>query len=186
MCCRRTDFVGLFMLLVCSSSMALSLDGQQTIYIESDELKIDDLRGISEYRGAVRFSKGSIQLLADKVIVIEQQRQLQKVIAHGQPVRLYQKVEDGQQEMRAEAKRIEYLLGSDSLLLQGDARLWQGGNEFSGDRIEYYLKDETVIARSDKESQGQVRIVIQPKNKIDKVVAQGELIEMPVIKEPQP
>jgi len=162
--CRLVDIIGLLLMLVCGMAMALTSDRQQPIYIESEEMDVDDLQGVSEYRGAVRFSQGSIILQADRVVVIGQQRGLKKVIAHGQPVHLSQQMDDDQGEMRAVAQKIEYLIKSDSLFLQGDAKLWQHGNEFSGDEIEYHLKKETVVARGDKEQEGRVRIVIQPKD----------------------
>jgi lipopolysaccharide export system protein LptA len=116
----------------------------------------------------VRLTQGSILFQADKVIVFKQARQLQKVVAYGGPVRLRQKMEADKGEMRAEAQQMEYLPESDRLFLQGDARLWQGGSEFSGERIEYQLKNEVVGARGDKKQDGRVHIVIQPKNEAGK------------------
>jgi len=143
--------------------MALSSDREQPIYIESDELEVDDQQGISEYRGSVRFTQGSIHLQADKVVVMGMEQRLQKVMAYGQPVHLSQQMDDDKGEMRAIADTIEYLVKDDSLVLHGGAKLWQGGNEFSGEEIIYHLSSETVVARSDKEQEGRVRIVIQPK-----------------------
>ena len=161
--CRLVNIFGLLLLLVHAPVMALSSDREQPIYIESDELEVDDLNGVSEYRGAVRFSQGSIHLQADKVIVIEQQQHVQKVVAFGQPVNLRQLMDEDKGEMRAMAEKMEYLVETDSLVLQGDAKLWQGGNEFSGEQIEYLLKNETVVAHSDNKQESRVRIVIQPK-----------------------
>lgn len=163
MYCQRVSVLGLLLLLVwVAPVMALKSDRQQTMYIESDELEVDDLRGISVYRGSVRFSQGSLQLQADKVVVTARQRRLQKVVAHGRPVRLQRQMDQGRGKMRAEAQTMEYRITDDSLILLGNAKLWQGGNEFSGDQIEYHLQDETIVARSDKTEDGRVRIIIQP------------------------
>jgi len=163
MFCRLVKVSGFLLLLACAPVMALDNDRQQPIYIESDELEVDDQQGVSEYRGAVRFTQGSIHLQADKVVVIEMEQRLHKVIAYGQPVHLRQSLDDDKGEMRAMADKIEYLVKDDSLVLHGSAKLWQRGNEFSGEEITYHLSTETVVAHSDKEQEGRVRIVIQPK-----------------------
>jgi lipopolysaccharide export system protein LptA len=160
---QLVNLIGILMLLSIDPAMALKADRQQPIYIESEELEVDEAHGVSEYRGSVRFSQGSIHLQADKVVVFELQQRLQKVIAYGAPVRLRQLMEEGQGEMRAEADKMEYVVQSDGLFLEGGAKLWEGGNEFSGERIEYHLQSDTVVAHSDKEQEGRVRIVIQPK-----------------------
>jgi len=151
------------LLFVCAPVMALNSDRQQSIYIESDELEVDDLRGVSEYRGSVSFSQGSIQLEADKVLVFGSKQQLDKVIAHGGPVYLSQTMEADKGVMRAVARTIEYLASKNSLFLQGDAKLWQGGNEFRGEKITYHLKNETVVASGGEKQDSRVHIVIQPK-----------------------
>lgn len=156
-------------MLLCAPVMAIDKNSVQSpsLYIESNELDIDELKGVSEYRGAVQFSRGDIQLQADKVKVIERQHEIYKVIAQGRPAFFQQENAAGLEVMRCEAEKIEYLLSEDSLLLLGKARLWQDGNEFSGDRIEYNLSAKTIVARGDKEQHGRVRIIIQPKKHKD-------------------
>lgn len=163
MFCRLVNITGLLLALIWTPVMALNNDREQPIYIESDELEVDDQQGVSEYRGSVRFTQGSIQLQADKVVVMEVEQRLQKVMAYGQPVHLRQLLDEDKGEMRAIADTMEYLVKDDSLVLHGSAKLWQRGNEFSGEEIIYHLSSETVVARSDKEQEGRVRIVIQPK-----------------------
>jgi len=171
--CHLINLVAVLLLSLSSPLMALNSDREQPIYIESDELEVDDLRGVSEYRGSVNFTQGSIQFQADKIIVFEKERRLHKVVAHGGPVHLRQQLEAEKGEMRAVARKMEYLASSDRLFLHGDARLWQGGNEFSGDQIEYHLKSETVVARSDEKQDSRVHIVIQPKTDKSETESKG-------------
>jgi lipopolysaccharide export system protein LptA len=137
-------------------------DQQQKIYIESQELEIDEPVGISEYRGDVSFTRGGIHLTADKARLFEKDGKLQKLLAWGKPARLRQQLEGDRGETRAVANRMEYLTDGERLFLYGDAHLWQDGNEFSGDVIEYHLNEEKVIARGDQSESGRVHIVIEP------------------------
>jgi len=164
---RLISAVVMLFVLVCDPATALESDQQQKIYIESDELEIDELSGESEYRGKVSFTRGSIHLTADKARMIEKQGELQKMLAWGEPVHLRQQREAERGETRAVAKRMEYLTEGDRLFLYGEAHLWQEGNEFSGDVIEYHLADEKVVARGDQSQSGRVHIIIEPKTKID-------------------
>jgi len=150
--------------------MALESDRQQKIYIESHELEIDEADGISEYRGEVTFTRGSIHLTADKVRIFEKEGAFQKLLAWGQPVHLRQQLDGDRGEARAVANRMEYIGADDRLFLYGDAHLWQEGNEFSGDVIEYHLADEKVVARGDESQNGRVHIVIEPTTKGDSTV----------------
>jgi len=143
-------------------AIGLEADSEQKIFIESHELEVDDLNGVSEYRGAVIFRRGSILLEADEIKMYEQQHKLVRVVATGQPVKLRQELDSDRGETRAIADTMEYTISADSLLLKGNARLWQAGNDFSGDTIIYHIKDETVVAKGDKEQDGRVRIVIEP------------------------
>lgn len=170
------------LLLMCSfSAIAVETERDQKIYIESDELEVDDLHGVSEYRGSVIFRRASVRLQADTVKLFEQGRQLINIIAHGKPVKLNQTLDNDRGETRAIAEVMEYIIKDERLLLKGQARLWQGNNEFTGDTIIYHIKDETVVAKSDKEQDGRVRIVIQPENiSSDNKPAEAESAPAPV------
>lgn len=145
-------------------SLSVMADGneQQVVYIEADKLEIDDAQGVSIYQGNVRLTRGALELTADKLTLLGSREALKKMIADGSPVRFKQQLSHTQGEMRAVAKRMEYAADSEKLFLHGEAQLWQGGNEFSGDYIEYHVHDETVIAHSGENDSGRVRVIIQP------------------------
>lgn len=65
-----------------------------------------------------------------------------------------------------------YYLNQDKIHLLKNAHVWQAGDTFSGDKIIYDTKNETVVASSKKDkdgksvsSGGRVKVTIQPKNK---------------------
>ncbi len=138
----------------------------QPIYIESDSLDIDDTKGISIYRGNVRFRQGSASLSADVVKVYAKQRQdVEKIIAEGKPARFEQKAEkEGEQDSSGEANLIEYHAAESLVVLDGNARFQQGENVFAGNRVEYQSDTKVVRAGKSVADEGRVQIVIQPRN----------------------
>ena len=105
---------------------------------------LDEKKQTSIYTGNVILKQGDIEVNANTITVYTEQGQLQRVIAEGDPVNYRQK-QQGQEDIRAVSKRMEYDTESKRLLLLGSAELWQGGNRFSGNRIQYDVEQEKVI-----------------------------------------
>ena len=152
--------LGMFMPLC---AVALSTDKQQPIHIEADSVVIDDAHGSAVYRGNVHYSQGSTHLEADEVTVYSADHQkVDKVVADGNPAKFRQRPDNQDVDMRGQADHIEYFAASERVILEKDAHLWQGKNEFSGSRIEYDTAKQTVKALNSGEEQGRVQVVIQP------------------------
>ena len=160
----------LFILLVCCASLAapalaLKSDREQPIQIEADRLDVDDAKGTSVYKGNVRYVQGTIVITADEVHIFSTaQRELDKVLANGNPATFQQKQERNQQLIKGRAQQMEYRAGEQYLLMNGSAHIWQCGNEFSGSTVEYFVADETVRAAKDAAGSERVQVVIQPRN----------------------
>ncbi|RMD68567.1 MAG: lipopolysaccharide transport periplasmic protein LptA [Gammaproteobacteria bacterium] len=135
-------------------------DRDQPIHVEADRVEIDDKRGLSVYTGHVKVTQGRIVLEAAKVTLYHPHRRLQRVVAEGNPARYRQPL--GKGELRAEAKRIDYRMKEQKLVLTGGARLWQQGNTFASELIEYDLARDIVHARGGKPGKGRVEVTIQP------------------------
>lgn len=154
-------------------------DKEQPIHIEADRVDIDDKKGISVYQGKVRVTQGSMVMTADTVTTYAvgnkqaKERELEKLIAVGAPAHYRQlldtkdPVTSKNEEMRAQGQRIEYFAREERLVLQGAGHLWKGGDEFSGNVIEYNTAQETVKAAMDPAGQERVHAVIQPRRKKD-------------------
>lgn len=155
-------------LTVPAAAWALSSDKQQPIHIEADSAVIDDARGTAVYRGNVRYTQGSTQLEAEQVTIYSADRQkVDKVVADGDPATFRQRPDNREQDMRGQAAHIEYYADDARLLLENDAHLWQGKNEFAGSRIEYDTAKETVKARKAEDDAGRVQVIIQPRQPAD-------------------
>jgi lipopolysaccharide export system protein LptA len=177
----RTNINYLFLLLFLvlfylpTELLALSTDREQPIELEADTADIDDLKGISIYTGNVILIQGSMVIKAYQLTLYnDNNKDLEKAVAVGNNKKLAtfkQRPEGKNQDLRARSKTMIYFLKKDKIHLLKKAHVWQAGDTFSGDKIIYDTKNETVVASSQKDKQGKpikdggrVRVTIQPKS----------------------
>lgn len=159
---RINALIGVLGLLLTNTAGALSSDRRQALQIDADKADIDQRHGVSTYRGNVHLTRGSMQLLADEVVVKYDNGTVHLVIATGSPAN-YQQRSDKQQEIRARAQRMEYNIDTGQLLLLKQAELHQDSNAFASERIVYDSINDRVNAGANAESpQDRVHITIQP------------------------
>lgn len=132
------------------------------ITIEADRLELDQKAGSSHYQGNVVLKQGGLQIKADSITLYLLNKQLRQAIAMGNPATLQQDGGNEAEPIRAEAQRMEYLPQSEEIKLSGSARLWRGGNAFSGEQISYHLAEQMVRATGDKKGEGRVRVLLLP------------------------
>ncbi len=133
-----------------------------TIYLEADQVDIDDKQGISVYVGNVKLTRDALTITADKMTVRRDQQDLKKVLAVGTPVRLHQAASATSKETTGEGLRMEYDAQSGEVLLNDTAKLRQESNEFTGNFIRYNVNSETVTAGKGTAGE-RVHVVIHPK-----------------------
>ncbi len=144
-----------------SAAQALPEDRRQAINLSSDKATYENNRGI--YTGNVSMSQGSLKIRADKLIIVESDRKVQKVIAHGSPAHFEQQPRAGEGVVVASARLIEYSLSDEEILLQRDATIRHQGSKISGDRIVYSGRKQMVIADGGSHSlDGRVQMTLQP------------------------
>lgn len=148
--------------LSCGPAAALTGDRQQPIHIEADRVTLDQAGGYSLYEGNVHLTQGSLRLNAQRLRVYLADKQLERVVAEGDLATLYQKTDEGG-EVNAEARRIEYSARGQTVLLLEQARLWQSGNVFTSERIEYDLVRELVNAGAPDQGE-RVEVIILPED----------------------
>lgn len=156
----------LLMLLLClpftQTAMALSTDQDQPMNLVADKAVIDDGEGVSIYKGNVVVTQGSMELRGDTVTVYSPGRELQKVVAEGDPAHFKQRPDDKDEDIRARASTMEYYTEPERLVMIDGAQLQQEGDEFSGNRIEYNMATEVVNASMAESGQERVEVIIQP------------------------
>ena len=153
--------------LLCPLVVASPKDIQQPITIEADQAVLDEKKQTSIYTGNVVLKQGGIEVKANKITVYTNDGKLQSVVAEGDPVH-YQQQQQKEEDIRGVSQRMEYEAESKRLLLLDGAELWQGGNRFSGQRIQYDPKEEKVIATGDSDGiengAQRVQIILQPQS----------------------
>jgi len=162
----------LLLLISCAFSALASAgndDSQQPVHIEADQAEIDEILGVMTYTGHVVVSQGSIEMRADTVVVYSKERELQRITAQGQPAHYLQKRTDGK-IVKGSSQRMEYNANNKQVLLLGNAQFWQGGNRFSGDRIQYDPDAERVVANAGNGTSAtgekqRVTVTLQPRPK---------------------
>ena len=132
---------------------------RKPIELAADSVDIDEGKGVSVYRGDVDLRQGSIRLLADVVTVHQSGRKPSKIVAEGRPVKFGQQSTKG--PVKGEARRVEYEVDSENLVLTGDAVLIQGKDTMRSDRIVYDRVRSVVKAGAAAKGKQRVHISIE-------------------------
>jgi len=162
-------FITLFLLLP-SLAWSLPSDREKPIDIEADHAQLDDEKGITQYKGTAILTQGSLRIEGDTItFYYDDNKQLTKAIAQGKLAKYQQIQKAGEKPIRAQAYTMEYHAQSQKIYLIGKGHVWQNGDEFSGDRIEYDIAKNIVNARSKPVKEGttprkgeRIHIIIQP------------------------
>lgn len=148
---RANDFLIKLMLtllvLMTSISVQAASTTQQSIYIESDSLRIDEQKEISHYQGNVKFKQGTLVITANNIKLMAKEGAIDKVIIDGEPTRLTQQSQGKQPAITATANRIEYIASTEILHLYGNVQVTQGNQHFSGEHIQYNNRTSQITAQ---------------------------------------
>jgi lipopolysaccharide export system protein LptA len=147
------------MALLPGLSVALESDRNQPIELAADSVDIDENQGRSVYKGDVDLRQGTMRLLADIVTVYQQARKPTKIIAEGRPVKFSQQSESG--PVKGEAQRMEYEVGSENLVMIGNAVVIQNKDSMRSDRITYDRVRSVVKAGAAAQGKQRVRIRLE-------------------------
>ncbi|MBV1912057.1 MAG: lipopolysaccharide transport periplasmic protein LptA [Cycloclasticus sp.] len=158
-------FITLTLMFSSAPLWALSSDKQKPVEVEADSFNLDDAKKVTVYSGNVIITQGSMKIMADKVTIYGVRGTTDKVIAIGKPVKFKQQPDGNQGLIRGEANRFNYFVTKDTLVLIDKATLWQNGNTFKSDQIEYDSKRSVVKAGDKKTGSKRVKITLEPAKK---------------------
>jgi len=156
---RARSLLALTLMLAAATGLALESDKDQPIELAADSVDIDESKGMSIYRGDVDLRQGTMRVLADVVTVHQKKRKPTKVVAEGRPVKFRQQSDTG--PVKGEARRVEYEVDSENLVMIGNAVLIQGGDSMRSDRIVYDRIRSVVKAGAAAKGKERVRIRIE-------------------------
>ena len=146
---------------------ALESDKDQPIYIEADNVEIDDGKGVSIFQGNVDVAQGSIRFTADKVVVTRTEGKSDHIRATGNPVTFEQKQEGEKEPVRGRSRTVEYDTDSEIIHMTGDSVLFQGKDSFKSDRITYDRTKSLVRAGASAKGKQRVRISIESQKTLE-------------------
>jgi lipopolysaccharide export system protein LptA len=151
---------------------ALPSDREKPINIEADHAQLDDREGVTQYKGDAILTQGTLRIEGDIITFFyDENKQLTKAVATGKLARYQQVHKPGEKPVRAKALKMEYYADRQKIYLTGDGHVWQNGDEFTGNYIEYDIARNMVNANSkpvtvdgEKQKKGRVHIIIQPQS----------------------
>jgi lipopolysaccharide export system protein LptA len=169
--------LGVILALTMNSAFALSTDKQKDIEIEADSAEMDDLKGITIYRGDVVVTQGSIHMTGHTMTVhFAENGDMELVVMQGNPATYRQLPDNSKTYDEAEARQMEYYALKDYIILIDNALVTKpNGSRMSGRRIEYDTVLSKVIAKgsrstvktkdgeTSKKKDGRVKITIKKK-----------------------
>lgn len=147
--------------LLPGSAIGLSTDREQPILIKAEQVEIDRTRGFSRYQGHVRFQQGSLVIHGGMVLLYHKDGVIEKAIIHGNPASFQQTPDKGEASIVSRANKMEYIAQSSRLFLFESAKVSQGNNSFSGEKIEYDIVKGTVVANKGVTGNNRIHAVIE-------------------------
>lgn len=145
--------------------LGLSDDRDKEINIEADVAIADDKSGIAVYSGNVTINQGSMHITADEVKVIRSEHKVLQIIASMKPgtdsLAHYEQLNDKNQPVSADARKITYFLQEKRIHLAGNAKLKQAESSFSGELLHYDLS-QGIVKGGSETSGGRIKITLKP------------------------
>lgn len=154
--------------LFCFSLLSLPVQARQDdsddpIQIKARSVEANEKTGTAVYRGNVILEQGNLSIRADRLEVRSRQNQTEYVVATGQPVKLRQLADGQNEEIQAEASKVEYHVITRKVDMFGDVTLRQGSDLFTGHALHYDIDDKRLSATGDDSDDGRIKVIIQPK-----------------------
>jgi len=160
----------LLLALVClpNTVYALASDREQPIFIQAEQVEIDKLKGFSRYQGNVKFVQGSLVIRGGVVLLYQKDGNIDKVIIRGRPASFQQLPDKGEATIVSRANKMEYIAKQSRLFLFDSAKVSQGNNSFSGEKIEYDIVKGTVVANKGSSGNDRIHAIIEQEEETNK------------------
>jgi lipopolysaccharide export system protein LptA len=161
-------FLLILWLLLSLPAQAEKADKEKPTELEANRMSADDVRRLSIFEGNVVLVKGTMRVLADRIVVRQDAEGYQYATANGKPVRFRQRQDPRPPEkegrwMEGEAARIEIDERANTVKLFENARVNRGGDEVAGNYILVDQTSEFFSVSAGKDGDERVKMTIQPK-----------------------
>ena len=145
---------------------ALETDREQPITIRADDGEVNENQGTFVYRGNVIITQGTLEVTADEVEIHTAERAIIQIIARmdkdSEDLAHYQQqMNEADDMVYADARKITYLVQEERLHLSGEARLQQVEDVFTGELL-YYDMARGIANLSSGDQSNRVNMTITP------------------------
>ncbi len=180
--------IGLTGLFISSHAIALDSDKNAPVTIDADTTSIDFRTGQRVLTGNVEITQGTLNIKANKIVLIYKGDEIDTVTAFGNPVKFKQLPEGHKEIVYGEGQTLKLEQAKDLITLIKNAKVRQGTNIITGKIIYYNMKTSKMTikgqssgkkkktgtakqsssnkiagkASGKKSESGRTRIVIQP------------------------
>ncbi len=152
------------LLLLPVLAQALPDDHNQPINISADRASINERTGITVYTGNVEIRQGSMLIKGARVELHREASGVSRIVSTGSPAEFHQQPKADAPLTKAYGKRMDYQVNRQEVTISESARIDQGQDSFSGEKIIYNMQQAVVNAFGSDNANGErVRMVIQPR-----------------------
>jgi lipopolysaccharide export system protein LptA len=168
---KNNHFLTLALLLGLTTPLAHAekADREKPIQISADRGSLDQMKGITEWDGAVVIIQGTMLVHADHVRVTRDAQGNQVLVATGRVVTFKQKADDtGDHKVvwiEGQASRVDYTTINHTVVLTTNARVKKGDDLVIGDVIVYDTETQVYQSRgggAGTVNKGRVTAILQP------------------------
>lgn len=143
---------------------ALPEDRSQPIHISADSASINEKTGVTVYSGQVEIVQGSMKIRGDRVELYRTaDGDVNRIVSVGKPAEFEQQPKHSDPVTHAYGLRMEYRIKAQQITIDEQAKVEQGQDTFTGERIVYNMDKAIVDAFSSESGDQRVKMVIQPK-----------------------
>ena len=141
---------------------ALKQDRDQPVKINAASVDMNQKTGVTVYRGKVVLIQGSLRIEADRIDVQTRSLHVETITATGRPVRLRALLDNREDELKASAEQLVLSADARTIDMTGDVHVYQGGDQFSAQRLHYALDEKRVSANGSGDENDRVYAILQP------------------------
>jgi lipopolysaccharide export system protein LptA len=162
---KRLLTLGLTLAFAASFAHAEKADRDKPIQITADNGTLDQLKGITVWKGNVVVIQGTLKVNANEVTVTRDDKGNQTLVAFGKPVTFRQKVEGKNEWIEGQGSRLDYTTITNLAVLTGNARVKRNEDLVVGNVITYNTDSEQYEVKGGSASgpnSGRVTVILQP------------------------
>ena len=144
----------------------------EKIYVDADHMQANIETGISVYTGNVMVTQGKLVLSGDKIVVVQQNNEVERITVTGKPAH-YNHVTDRGEVIEADSENMVYDVSKNTLVLTINAELKHPEHYISSQKIIYNTLTKVAVAGAKdaargKDDSNRVKITLSPKSEPDK------------------